>query len=187
MRVTGGELSGRVLRAPSGMKTRPTSDRVREALFNILAHHDWGAGIGNPLENARVLDAFCGTGALAIEAVSRGAEQAFLFDTDKQAIAHARENIGALKLENICKIIPADATKPPKAVVSCNLVFLDPPYRKELIEKSLIALDNAGWIAGNALIVAETAKSEGLSLPEKFTELLSRVYGDTAVHFSIII
>lgn len=183
MRITGGTLLGRTLRSPAGLTTRPTSDRVREALFNILAHHNWGTKIAEPIDNAKVLDAFCGTGALAIEAISRGAIRAILFDKDKQALRHTKENISALNLEKLCSILPVDATRPPKPITSCNLVFLDPPYRKNLVAESIVALDKAGWLAPNVLIVAETAKDEAFQLPEKFAILLSRKYGDTAVSF----
>ncbi len=183
MRITGGSLRGRTLVAPEGRTTRPTSDRVREALLNILMHHDWGAAIGDPLVGARVLDAFGGTGALAFEALSRGAAHATLFDTDRQALKHIRENAAALKITDDCAIMPADATRPPQAAQPCTLVFLDPPYRKNLIPESLAALGRAGWIAPHALIVAETAKDENLALPENHAVALARTYGDTAVHF----
>jgi 16S rRNA (guanine966-N2)-methyltransferase len=180
MRITGGSLSGRVIKAPEGMGTRPTTDRVREALFNILAHHDFGRDI---LEEAVVLDAFCGTGALAFESLSWGAAKAFLFDQDRQAMKMAKANAEGLGVTDRCSFFPSDVTRAPKAPEACNLIFLDPPYRKNLIPPTLAALQKKGWIAPRALIVAETAKKEEVLWPEEFEPLLSRSYGDTAVWF----
>ncbi|MDD5586805.1 MAG: 16S rRNA (guanine(966)-N(2))-methyltransferase RsmD [Alphaproteobacteria bacterium] len=184
MRIIGGTLSGRKLKTPEGRATRPMMDRVREGLFNILAHHDWGKAIGDPLDGTNVLDAFCGTGALAFEALSRGAAQAFLFDKNKQARQTAAANAASLGLKDVCKIMPADATSPPKAEAPCQLVFLAPPYRKGLVPPALAALEKAGWIAPDALIVIETAKNEKLELPEKYAVLTERTYGDTALVFT---
>jgi 16S rRNA (guanine966-N2)-methyltransferase len=186
MRIIGGTLSGRKLKTPEGRATRPMLDRVREGLFNILAHHDWGEAIGNPLDGTNVLDAFCGTGALAFEALSRGAARAFLFDKSKQARQTAKENAAALGLRDVCHIMPVDATSPPKADAVCQLVFLAPPYRKGLVPPALTALEKAGWIAPNTLIVIETAKNEELELPEKYAVLETRTYGDTALFFATV-
>jgi len=183
MRIIGGTLSGRTFEAPAGRTTRPMLDRIRQALFNIIEHHEWGNGIGDPLQEVNVLDAFCGTGALAFEALSRGAAQAILFDKDRNALRVATDNAAKLGLKNRCRIIPADTLHPPKATHQCRLVFVAPPYRKGLIAPSLAALDDADWIAPDALIVAETARKEVLEIPENFALLFSRFYGDTAVHF----
>lgn len=183
MRIIGGRLSGRKIVAPGGRTTRPMQDRVREGMFNILAHHDWGERIGNPFDGARVMDAFCGTGALAFESLSRGAAFATLFDKDRQALRAAKENAAVLGLQKLCRIVPADATAPPKAEAACGLVFLAPPYRKGLVVPALSALDKAGWIDENALIVIETAKNEKLELQEKYSVLAERVYGDTSIIF----
>jgi 16S rRNA (guanine966-N2)-methyltransferase len=183
MRIIGGKLSGRTLLSPLSRTTRPMLDRVREALFNIIEHHDWGKAIGNPLAGTNVLDAFCGTGAIAFEALSRGAAQAVLFDKDKHALRIATENAEKLGLKSVCQIMPIDTLHPPKATVKCRLVFLSPPYRKGLIAPGLAALDKAGWIAPGALLIAETAKKEPLEIPENFTPLFSRFYADTALHF----
>jgi len=183
MRIIAGKLSSRKLIAPAGRTTRPMTDRVRGAVFNIIAHHDWGVAIGDPLEGTGVLDAFCGTGALAFEALSRGAVQAFLFDKDREALRTAKANAEALGVRDACQIMPVDTLTPPRATEPCQLVFLAPPYRKGLIPPALAALDKAGWIAPNALIMAETAKTETLLLPTKYTVVLSRTYGDTTVCF----
>jgi 16S rRNA (guanine966-N2)-methyltransferase len=184
MRIIGGKLSGRTIKAPAGRTTRPMLDRIRQALFNIVEHHDWGKQIGNPLTGANVIDAFCGTGALAFEALSRGAKQATLFEKDRNALRIAMENAEALGLKkDTCRIIATDTLHPPEASYECELVFVAPPYRKGLIAPALAALDVAGWIADNALIVVETAKKEPLELPENFVPLFSRFYADTGIHF----
>jgi 16S rRNA (guanine966-N2)-methyltransferase len=183
MRIIGGTLSGRLIEAPEGRTTRPMLDRIRQALFNIIEHHDWGKDIGDPLRGVNVMDAFCGTGALAFEALSRGASQAALFDNDREALRVATANVEKLGLKKECRISPADTLHPPKAVYQCRLVFVAPPYRKGLIAPALTALDASGWIAPDALIIAETARKEPLAAPEKFTTLFSRFYAETALHF----
>lgn len=182
MRITGGTLRGRALAAPEGLTTRPTTDRVREALFNVLAHHDWGES-GDPLADAIVLDAFAGTGALGLEAVSRGASFACFFEKDRPALRVLRENIDRLKLGERTAILPADATKPPRAQRPCSLVFLDPPYRKGLIPAALKALAAQGWIAPGAMLICETAKKETRDGLETCKLLLEKTYGDTTLGF----
>ncbi len=183
MRIVGGTLSGRKIEPPLSRTTRPMMDRVRQALFNILAHHDWGKKTGDVLDGTQVLDAFCGTGALAFEAISWGAKHATLFDKDREALQIAKKNAMAIGIENKCQILLFDTLSPPKATKPCQLVFLSPPYRKELIPPAMLALDKAGWIGKHALIVAETAKKEPLELPEGFELLFSRFYADTGLHF----
>ncbi len=183
MRITGGTLAGRKIEPPLSRTTRPMMDRVRQALFNILAHHDWGREIGNVFGDTHVLDAFCGTGALAFEAISYGAEHATLFDKDRNALEVATKNADTLGVKKLCYIRAGDATEPPRAAQPCKLVFLAPPYRKNLIPPALIALNKMGWIAKHPLILAETAKKEALEIPEEFQVLFSRYYGDTALHF----
>lgn len=183
MRIVGGTLSGRKITPPLSRATRPMMDRVRQALFNILEHHDWGRDIGDVIEDADVLDAFCGTGALAFETLSRGSHHATLFDESQQALNIARKNAEDLGLKSKCAIVSADTLHPPKAAKSCKLVFLAPPYRKGLIAPALAALDKAGWVDKHALVMAETAKKEILELPDNFAPLFARFYGDTALHF----
>lgn len=182
MRITGGTLRGRTLKAPDGMGTRPTADRVREALFNIIAHHEWGDEIGDPLNNTIALDAFAGTGALGIEAISRGAASCIFFENDRKALNCLRENLAHMKLDEVTSIMPVDVTKVLKASQAASLIFLDPPYHKGLIEKAVNALHAQGWIAPHALLVCETAKDEKLALPQ-CAELLTRNYGDTMIWF----
>lgn len=183
MRIVGGKLSGRKLEPPLSLSTRPMMDRVRQALFNIVEHHDWGNEVGDVLQDSHVLDAFCGTGALAYEALSRGAAMATLFDKDPQALTVAKKNAKSLGVEKSSIIMAADALRPPKASRPCQLAFLAPPYQKGLILPALLALDKAGWLDEHPLIIAETAKKEALELSPEFTTLFSRYYGIAALHF----
>ncbi len=183
MRIVGGTHSGRKITPPLSRSTRPMMDRVRQALFNILEHHDWGPGVPDLFENARILDAFCGTGALAFEALSRGASFATLFDIGKQARQIAQKNAMELGLSDRCEIVATNAVTPPKTRAPCSLVFLAPPYRKGLIPPALLALDAAGWLAERPVIVAETAKTEALEIPQGFLTALQRHYGDTTLRF----
>ena len=160
MRIVAGLWRGRALSAPKGEATRPTADRVRQALFDMLLHAPWAGR--EALVGATVLDAFAGTGALGLEALSRGAAHAHFLERDRAALAARRANVAALKAP--ATIHAADATRPPPGV-PCSVVFLDPPYGQGLIERALPALAQAGWLAQGALIVAETARDETLALP----------------------
>lgn len=182
MRIVGGKLSGRALKAPDSTATRPTSDRVREAVFNILAHHDWG-DLGDVLSGTVVCDAFAGSGALGFEALSRGAAKIWLLEKDPTAYRALQENAKQFGVFDACHILFEDALDPPPAAQTCTLLFLDPPYKKNLIPQALTALAKTGWLAQPALIVAEAARSEKISLSPDCELLLSRIYGDTAVHF----
>jgi 16S rRNA (guanine966-N2)-methyltransferase len=178
MRVVGGRLRGRALAAPKGDAIRPTSDRTRESLFNILAHAH-----GNPVTGARVLDLFAGTGALGIEALSRGAGFALFVDEGAAARALIRQNIEALGLAAAARVFRRDATKlgPAHPVAPFGLVFLDPPYRKGLAERALASLRAGGWLLPDALIVVEEAADAGFAAPEGFVELDRRAYDDTTI------
>lgn len=182
MRIVGGRHRGRALAAPAGSAVRPTSDRARESLFNILEH---GAPVkaGLTLRGAIVLDAFCGTGALALEALSRGAERALLIDRDPAAIACARDN--AIKLGLIARVTlrQGDATHPGRAPAAATLAFLDPPYGSGLAAPALDALAREGWLAEGAVVVVETAIREDLALPAGFTALDERRYGKANLGF----
>jgi len=184
MRITGGKLGGRQLAAPADDRVRPTSDRTRQAIFNMLRHKDFG--IGFTLEGAAVLDLFAGTGALGIEAISHGARWCLLVDDNAESRAIQRENVEALGLTGVTKIWRRDATDLGPMNTGSNgpfdLVFLDPPYRKDLAPKALASLLGGGWLAGNALIVAESAADETIDAPG-FTLLDERDYGETRVRF----
>jgi 16S rRNA (guanine966-N2)-methyltransferase len=180
MRVVGGRLRSRPLTGPKSDAVRPTSDRLREALFNILAH-----AYGDPVAGARVLDLFAGTGALGIEAVSRGASYALFVDDGVEARALLRDNVEALGLGGVTRIFRRDATKlgPAHPVEPFDLVFLDPPYGKGLAEKALASARDGGWLKPQALIVVEEAADAGFVAPEGFAELERRRYDDTEFVF----
>jgi 16S rRNA (guanine966-N2)-methyltransferase len=160
MRIVAGAWRGRRLVAPPGTATRPTADRVRQALFDMLLHAPWG-GRGT-LEQARVLDAFAGTGALGLEALSRGAAHATFVEHDRAALAALRANIAACGADDRASVLPGDATRlPPGAPFS--LIFLDPPYGQGLVEAALAALARNGRLAPGALAVAELGRREPLT------------------------
>jgi 16S rRNA (guanine966-N2)-methyltransferase len=180
MRIIGGRLGGRTLAAPKSQNVRPTSDRLRESLFNILAH-----GYGDPITGARVLDLFAGTGALGLEAMSRGAAFALLIDDGAEARALIRQNVEALGLGGVTRVFRRDATR--LGAVHPNapfgLIFLDPPYRKGLAEKSLASLRDGGWLAPEALVIVEEAADAEFAAPQGYAELERRRYDDTEFTF----
>ena len=149
MRIVGGKHRGRRLEAPTDLRIRPTSDRAREALFNILAHGRFAADHRSLLPGARVLDAFCGTGALTFEALSRGAEKAILLDNDPDAIKLARTNAALLGVNAQVDIRRADARHPGPAPWAATLAFLDPPYGQGLVETALARLRSVGRIVAD--------------------------------------
>lgn len=182
MRIVGGVHSGRRLQTPADSGIRPTSDRVREALFNRLVHRPWGPDGAPTLQDARVLDPFCGTGALALEALSRGAARATLMDRDPRHLALARRNVDALGEGGRVAVLRADAVKPPPPREEPHgVVFLDPPYDRGLVPAALAALDGAGWLTPTALCVVELGGAEPLPLPETAVVLDDRRYGDTRI------
>lgn len=184
MRIVGGSHKGRAIVAPAGLQVRPTSDRTRESLFNILAHADFD---GFDLEGARVLDLFAGTGALGIEALSRGAAFALFVEEDADARAAIRENIETLKLTGNAKIYKRDATalgpKPGSVGSAFSLLFADPPYGKGLGERALLSAREGGWLEPHALCVVEEAGSSKFVAPQGFLELDRRAYGITEIVF----
>jgi 16S rRNA (guanine966-N2)-methyltransferase len=162
MRIVAGRWRGRALQAPPGAGTRPTADRVRQGLFDALWHAPWaGRAV---VESAVVLDAFAGTGALGLEALSRGAARAVFMEQDRAALAVLRANIAALKAEGLARVVAGDVRRPPRADAPCSLLFLDPPYGKELGPAALEALRAAGWIAPGALACLEVGREE--TVPE---------------------
>lgn len=182
MRIVGGQFKGRAITAPPGRDTRPTSDRARESLFNVLAHADWSPGI----EGRRVLDLFAGSGALGLEAMSRGAAFALFVETDAAARGTIRDNIEALGLFGTTRIHRRDATdlgaKPAGLGEPFDLVFLDPPYNKGLGERALAKLGDGGWLSDDALVVFECAVDEAPNTPGWLT-LVARDYGAAKVMF----
>jgi 16S rRNA (guanine966-N2)-methyltransferase len=176
MRIVGGKFRGRNLKGPSSNAIRPTSDRLRESIFNILMH-----AYADPITNARVLDLFAGTGALGLEAISRGAEYALFVEEAAEARALIRTNVEALALTGATKIYRRDAARLGDIgpMQPFDLVFCDPPYGQDLAEKSLLAARDGKWLAPSALLVVEEAVKAGFKTPEGFDELERRAYDDT--------
>ncbi len=177
LRIVGGKHRGRAIATPEGLATRPTASRAREALFNILAHAAWREDGTSPLSDARALDAFAGSGALGMEALSRGAAHATFFDKDGAAIKLIGENLRKLGETGAAKVVRADALRPPMAREPCDLVFLDPPYRSSEAAPALAALDQAGWLAPGAIVTVELAHNEDIVLPPGFAAIDERRYG----------
>jgi 16S rRNA (guanine966-N2)-methyltransferase len=180
MRIVGGRLRGRTLASPASRDIRPTADRLRESVFNILTH-----AYGDPISGARVLGLFAGTGALGIEAISRGAAFALFVDNGAEARALLRNNVEALALGGVTKVFRRDAANlgPAHPVEPFSLAFLDPPYGKGLAEKALVSLRDGGWLTPGALVIVEEATEAGFVAPAGFEELERRAYDDTEFVF----
>jgi 16S rRNA (guanine966-N2)-methyltransferase len=180
MRIVGGRLRGRVLAAPKSAAIRPTADRLRESLFNILTH-----AYGDPVADARVLDLFAGTGAFGIEALSRGAGFALLIDDAAAARALMRDNVETLGLGGSARIFRRDATAlgDVHPLEPFGLAFLDPPYGKGLAERALTSARAGGWLLPDALVVVEEAANAGFTSPAGFAEIERRRYDDTELIF----
>lgn len=179
MRIIGGKWRGTALasvgKGDAAAHLRPTTDRVRESLFNLLAHGDYP-----PIQGARVLDLFAGTGALGFEALSRGAERALFVDDGAKSRALLRENTDKLQMIGQSKIYRRDATRMGENRGDpYNLVFLDPPYGKGLGEKALNSCENGGWLADAALVMWE--ESAPVTPPTGFILKDQRKYGDTSI------
>lgn len=180
MRIVAGRFRGKSLKTPSDQSIRPTTDRVRESVFNILTNR-----FGPVFAGVRVLDLFAGTGALGLEALSRGAQSAVFVDTGAEARGLIREHMIALGVTGQAKLLRRDATDlgPVGNLPTCNLVFCDPPYGQQLGEKALAAAAAGKWIAPGATIVLEERADAEITLPEGFTPADERRYGDTMVRF----
>ena len=185
MRIVGGRLRGRTLIAPGSTATtshaiRPTADRLRESVFNVLVHT-----YGDPVTGARVLDLFAGTGALGLEALSRGAAFALFVDDGAEARALIRANVAGLGLGGVTRVFRRDAGKLGTAhpIEPFSLAFVDPPYGRGLGERALAAARIGGWLAPAALVVVEEAAKTGFTAPEGFDELERRPYDDTEFIF----
>src|ERR1700682_3467123 len=180
MRVVAGRLKVRTLVSPASRDIRPTADRLRESLFNILVH-----AYDDPIQDARVLDLFAGTGALGIEAVWRGAAFALFVDNGTEARALLRNNVEALALGGVTKVYRRDATHlgPAHPMEPFSLVFLDPPYGRGLAEKALASLRDGLWLAPGALLVGGEGEAAAFTTPGGFEELERRAYDDTEFVF----
>jgi 16S rRNA (guanine966-N2)-methyltransferase len=181
VRIIAGRHKGRALTAPAGFAVRPTSDRAREALFDILAHGRFGEW--PVFVDAHVLDAFAGTGALGLEALSRGAAHATFIENDRAALKALRANIAALGEEKNAAMLPVDALHAPRAGRAATLAFLDPPYGEDIAAPALAALAAAGWFAPDALVVVEVAARQKLAAPTGFALLEERRYGAARLMF----
>jgi 16S rRNA (guanine966-N2)-methyltransferase len=179
MRIVGGKFRGQVLAAPKGSEIRPTSEKVREAIFNILEH-----GTSHlPIEGARILDLFAGTGAFGFEALSRGARSCLFIDERAEARALIRRNADTLGVTGLSKIWRRDATRLGRNAPSqaFDFVFIDPPYGKGLGERSLFSLVDGQWLGLDTMIMLEESGKAHVSIPPELELADERVYGDTKV------
>jgi 16S rRNA (guanine966-N2)-methyltransferase len=188
VRIVGGRHRGRRIEAPEGLAVRPTADRTREAMFNILTQGKlpWPearASAGNPLAGARVLDAFAGTGALGLEAVSRGAGQVIFLENQAVAVTACRENILILGEQKRCEIVNTDVLHPPRAANPCDVILMDPPYGLGLAGPALEALRATGWTAPGTIVVIELLAKEDFTAPAGFAPVDSRKYGKARLEF----
>ncbi len=185
MRIVTGRFKGRRLHAPSGSEIRPTSDRIRESIFNVILHSlkDWQGS----LHGASVIDVFAGTGSLGLETLSRGAEHATFIDNSPASLAITKKNAAHLGIWHNTTLLKLDATHlapPPLAArAPCSVAFLDAPYKMELTQPALRNLKHHGWLANNALVVIETASDEILAIGSDFNVLEERTYGVAKVVF----
>ncbi|MDE0388223.1 MAG: 16S rRNA (guanine(966)-N(2))-methyltransferase RsmD [Rhodospirillales bacterium] len=179
MRIVGGSLRGRRLRAPAGVRVRPTGERVRESLFDILLH----GGMSRPLQGTHVVDLFAGTGALGLEALSRGAASLAAVESEADARGVLRANIEALGCADRATVVASDATRLPPAVEACGLALLDPPYRSGLAAAALATLVEGGWLDDEATVVVEHGVDDPFEPPASLTVQDQRRYGRTALTF----
>ena len=180
MRIVGGRARGTHLAGPKSPAIRPTSDRLRESLFNILAH-----GLGDPVEGARVLDLFSGTGALGLEALSRGARFCLFVEEAAEARALIHTNVEALGAGGITKLWRRDATKLGRCapMEPFDLAFLDPPYGKGLADAALAAMADGGWLKPGAIVVVEESATAAITVPLGLVFVDERQQGDTRLAF----
>jgi len=183
MRIVSGQYRGKAIVAPPGEATRPTSDRARQAVFNILEHAAWAPD----LHGARVIDVFAGSGALGLEALSRGAGFCLFVETDDAARGAIRENIDAMHLFGVTRVHRRDATdlgpRPASAGAPFDIAFLDPPYAKGLGEKAVAELHAHGWLAPGAILMFERGRGEVDPVLEGFEQIDARDYGAARVLF----
>lgn len=170
IRIVAGKHRSRKLEVPESEAVRPTSDKLRQAIFNILEHR-----LGT-LEDAVVLDACCGTGAMGLEAISRGAAKAFFMDEDSTALNLARKNAGSLGEKERSSFVLSDAMNPPRGD-AVDLIFLDPPYNKQIAERALLALSRMGWVKKGTFAAVEVAAAEAFTPSEGWEVLLERKHG----------
>ena len=180
MRIISGALKGRRLHTPKGSETRPTSDRLRESIFNILIHR-WP----ELLAGARVADIFAGSGAMGIEALSRGADYAVFVEKHSAGRKLVSSNLEGLDIAMKAQVIEGDARRLPPVDKPFDLIFMDPPYRRGLGEAALVALIKAGWLLPDTMVVLEAAADERLGIPTEFETVDRRLQGDSQVIFLV--
>lgn len=179
MRIIAGRFRGAKLQSPEGEDTRPTADRAREALFNLLVHGKFA----HLLKGGRIADVFAGTGSIGLEALSRGAAEAVFVEKHKPALAALKANIDKCRARDNCSIVARDATAPGRAASPCDIVFLDAPYRQNLSEPALLALLDNGWLAEGGLVIVQTDPKESFTPPETLTVVDERKYGAARLYF----
>jgi 16S rRNA (guanine966-N2)-methyltransferase len=180
IRIVSGDLKGRRIATPDSEATRPTSDRARQAVFNILEHAAWSDGVGG----LRIVDVFAGSGAMGLEALSRGAANVLFVENDRDAGEAIRHNLEAFRLEDRAKLARRDATAIGKAPdTPFDVAFLDPPYKSGLGEQALASMAAGGWLQPQALIVFERSASEALTHLDGYEVLDVRRYGAASVSF----
>lgn len=184
MRIVGGTVRGKKLALPTDKRIRPTAERTREALFNILGHGSEFRTDHGPLPlNARVMDAFCGTGALGLEALSRGAKEVIFMDNHTGSLKLARENVNTLGFNRQASLMPQDATTCRRGGPPVDLLLMDPPYNKDLAIPALENLLATNWIATGTTVVIELAAKEDIEIPAAFNLLDERKYGAARLLF----
>jgi 16S rRNA (guanine966-N2)-methyltransferase len=184
MRIIAGKFRGRTLEVPADETIRPTSDKTRGAIFNILEHRAWP--VHPLLPTSHIADVFCGTGALGLEALSRGVKHVTFIDHSREALNLAKANIAKLKCSEQCTLINSEAHKVSIPHKAFDLVMLDPPYHQNLVEKALLQFEKQSLLKNNTVIMVETARAETLSLPAHFKGVDERGYGDTKVSFFVV-
>jgi 16S rRNA (guanine966-N2)-methyltransferase len=180
MRIVAGRHRGLALEAPADARIRPTADRVRQALFDVLEHR-FGVGAASPLRDARVLDLFCGSGALGIEALSRGAARCVFVDSDATALALAERNVRRARETGAARFVLRDATRLGPAPEAATLAFLDPPYGAGLAVPALVALRDQGWLADGALVCVETGARDDFDPPAGYDLIDARRHGRAGI------
>lgn len=184
MRIVGGDFRGKHLAFPEDKRIRPTADRIREALFNILAHGpDYETEEGSLPKGCRVLDVFAGTGALGIEALSRGAAHVTFMDNHPDSLKLIRQNVAAINAQQKANVFSRNGTNPGKASQPADLIMMDPPYLTELAVPCLEALRSCGWCHEKTIVILELATKDKFQAPEGFLPLDERRYGTTTLHF----
>lgn len=178
MRIIAGKYRGRRIESIQGKELRPTMGVTREAIFNILSHGQFV----DLLPGCRVLDLFCGCGTFSMEALSRGAAHVTCMDIKSEHLQVARANIDHLQETTHATFIRADSSNPPPASTPCNLIFMDPPYYKNLALPTLQRTLSAGWLTPDAVVVIETGVKESFTLPEGFEAYETRKYGNSRIH-----